>query len=84
MATMCDHMGAATPGFSEVARRFHESADEIGEQARAQSVAGILQATATTVSVCTGCHATYKQRIVDEDEWRRLTGAAAPKPGAQP
>jgi hypothetical protein len=81
MATMCDHMGAATPGFSEVALRFHRTADLIAEAARAHDTNGVLKQTAATVAVCTGCHATYKQEIVDEAEWQRLTGMQAPVPG---
>ncbi len=81
MAGMCEHMGAATPGFSDVALRFHRTADTIAEAARRKDSKAVLEATAATVSVCTGCHATYKQRVVDEAEWQRLTGTGVPAPG---
>ena len=81
MAAMCEHMGAATPGFSDVALRFHQTADLIAEAARAHDAKSVLEKTAATVAVCTGCHAAYKQQIVDDDEWQRLTGTQAPAPG---
>jgi hypothetical protein len=84
MAAMCEHMGAATPGFAETALAFHKTADRIADAARAKSAAEVLAATGATLAVCTGCHATYKQRVVDADEWRRLTGTDAPAPGSHP
>jgi hypothetical protein len=36
----------------------------------------IVNALADTLKACTGCHATWKQRVVDDLTWTRLTNAA--------
>ena len=79
MGQMCEHMGAATPGFTTMALNFHHTADTIGEAARRGDRAGVLTALDRTLQTCVGCHATYRQEVVDEATWKRLTaeGAAA-------
>jgi len=40
---------------------------------------GVLSALGDTLATCTGCHATFKQKIVDETTWASLAGQAAPQ-----
>ncbi len=79
MRQMCDHMGMGAPGFTDQALRFHHDADKIAEAARAQDMPGVLGALNATVAACTGCHATFKQQVVDETTWASLVGQAAPQ-----
>ncbi len=79
MGQMCNHMGAGAPGFTEQALRFHHTADKISEAARKRDMLGVLSALGDTLATCTGCHATFKQKIVDETTWASLAGAAAPQ-----
>lgn len=78
MGQMCNHMGAGAPGFTEQALKFHHTADEVGKSARQHDMPGVLAALGDTLATCTGCHATFKQRIVDETTWASLVGQAAP------
>jgi len=80
MARMCDHMGAAAPGFSELALSFHRTADGIGAAAGRGDRAAVLSALSRTLQTCVGCHAAYRQEVVDEETWRRLA-ASAGRPG---
>jgi hypothetical protein len=77
MGQMCEHMGAAAPGFTERALDFHHTADTIGEAARRGDRPAVLTALDRTLQACVGCHAAFRQEIVDEATWRRLTNAAA-------
>jgi hypothetical protein len=38
----------------------------------------VLKALGATLQTCTGCHATFRQQIVDEATWNRMTGMPAP------
>lgn len=78
MGQMCAHMGAAAPGFTNKALEFHRTADTIATAAKAEDRAGVLKALGATLQTCTGCHATFRQQIVDEATWNRLTGTPAP------
>jgi cytochrome c556 len=78
MGQMCEHMGAATPGFTTMALNFHHTADTIGEAAQRGDRPGVLTALDRTLQTCVGCHATYRQEVVDEATWKRLTAAASP------
>jgi cytochrome c556 len=64
MGRMCEHMGAAAPGFTEQALAFHHTADEIAAAATRQDSAAVLIALAKTLQACTSCHTTYKQQLV--------------------
>jgi cytochrome c556 len=75
MGQMCEHMGAAAPGFTALALNFHHSADTIGAAARRGDRPGVLSALDRTLQTCVGCHATYRQEVVDEETWRKLTAA---------
>jgi hypothetical protein len=78
MGAMCTHMGAGAPGFTTQALAFHETADGIARAAKERGREATLAAVAATVAACTGCHATWKQRVVDEPTWTTLTARPAP------
>jgi len=82
MERMCNHMGMGAPGFTEQALKFHRSADDIAAAARKHDSSGVMKALGATLHLCTGCHATFRQKIVDEATWTRLTATAAPTPHA--
>jgi cytochrome c556 len=69
-------MGAAAPGFTTMALTFHRTADTIRDAARRGDRAGVLSALDRTLQTCVGCHATYRQQVVDEETWKKLTAAA--------
>jgi cytochrome c556 len=77
MGQMCEHMGAAAPGFNDLAVGFHRTADTIGLAAKAGDRAEVLAALDRTLQACVACHASYKQEIVDQATWTRLATAAA-------
>jgi hypothetical protein len=70
---MCTHMGAAAPGFSEQALAFHHTADRIAIAARERDPVRVLGELGATLETCTSCHSTWKQQVVDEASWERLT-----------
>lgn len=78
MQRMCEHMGAGAEGFTELALEFHRRADGIGEAAATKDVARVLRATSGTLQTCVGCHAAYRQEVVDAGTYGRLTGASPP------
>lgn len=78
MGQMCTHMGAGAPGFAEQALTFHHTADRIAEAARKRDRARVLGEVSATLQTCAACHAAWKQEVVDEQEWTRLTATAAP------
>lgn len=75
MAQMCQHMGSGAAGFTELALDFHKRADKIGEAAKAKDKDAVLAATSNTIQACTGCHAAFKQQVVDAATWQKLTGS---------
>ena len=77
MVQMCTHMGSGAPGFTERALEFHRIADGISVAARKSDQPGVLRALDKTLSACAGCHAAFKQNVVDEAAWNRLSSAAA-------
>jgi hypothetical protein len=79
MAAMCHHMGAGAPGFTELALGFHRTADTIGDAARRGDAKGAIRALGETLRTCVGCHAAYRQEVVDDDAWSRITGGPAPQ-----
>lgn len=83
MGQMCNHMGAGAPGFAAQAIEFHQTADRIAAAARARDGARVLSEFAATLHTCTSCHAVWKQQVVDEPTWQRLTSLAAPSHGAR-
>ena len=73
MGRMCSHMGAGAPGFTNTALHFHRTADTIGTAAKQRDAGAALKAVSATLQTCVGCHATYRQEIVDEKKWNELT-----------
>jgi cytochrome c556 len=84
MGQMCEHMGAAAPGFTPMALNFHRTADTIAAAARAGDRSAVLTALDRTLQTCVGCHASYRQEVVDAATWQRLTASAAPGDGEPP
>ena len=82
MGQTCTHMGAGAPGFTEQAIAFHHTTDRITAAAREQDRARVLSELSATLQTCTSCHATWKQRVVDEPTWQRLTASPPPHHGA--
>lgn len=85
MGQMCEHMGAGAPGFTPMALNFHRTADGIAAAARTGDRKAVLDALDATLQTCTGCHAAWRQEVVDEATWQRLAkesggghGAASP------
>jgi len=78
MGAMCTHMGAGAPGFTEQAIAFHKTADGIATAAKKKDRDAVLVALGATLTTCTSCHAAWKQKIVDEATWTRVTAQAPP------
>jgi cytochrome c556 len=76
MGQVCEHMGAAAPGFTALALAFHRTADAISEAARRGDRPGVLSSLDRTLQACVVCHATYRQEVVDAETWQKLTAAA--------
>jgi hypothetical protein len=76
MQQMCRHMGAGAEGFTEAALDFHHRADAIGQAAKASDGPAVLAATSHALQACTGCHAAYRQDVVDASRWQALVGHA--------
>ncbi len=81
MGQMCTHMGAGAPGFTERALDFHHTADGIADAARSRDADAVLRALTKTLATCTDCHASFKQRVVDEAAFADAVQAARP-PGS--
>jgi hypothetical protein len=73
MGQMCERMGAGAPGFNELALNFHHTADTIVPAAKARDSAATLKALSATLQTCVACHAVYRQQIVDEATWNKIT-----------
>lgn len=78
MGQMCNHMGAGAPGFTEQAIAFHRTADRISAAARDKDRARVLSELGATLQVCTGCHAVWKQQVVDDPTWQALGRSGPP------
>lgn len=81
MQQMCQHMGAGAEGFTAMALDFHKRADAIGVAAKAKDSQAVLVATSNTLQACTGCHAVYRQDVMDSKLWSERTGSTH-DPGA--
>lgn len=75
MQMQCEHMGQGAEGFTAAALDFHARADGIVAAAEAQDATKILAATTNTLAACTGCHAKYRQDVVDAATWEARTGS---------
>ena len=78
MAVMCEHMGQATPGFTEFALKMHSAADKIAEAALKKNSNDVILAMHRTLQSCTACHSAFKQQVVTEVEWKKLTQSLPP------
>jgi cytochrome c556 len=78
---MCTHMGAAAEGFTEQALAFHRTADRIATAARERNRVQVLEELGATLETCTSCHSTWKQQVVDEATWQKLTSTSPPTHG---
>lgn len=78
MGQMCSHMGSGAPGFTEQALDFHRNADRIATAARDRDRSRVLTELGATLQRCTSCHQTWKQQIVDDATWERITATSAP------
>jgi hypothetical protein len=83
MKKMCNHMGAGAEGFTERALEFHETADGIITSAKQEDMAGVMSSLDETLQTCTSCHATYKQKVVPPEVWRKKTGMSTTSGGMQ-
>ncbi|MGO9329197.1 MAG: hypothetical protein ACLQJ0_13900 [Steroidobacteraceae bacterium] len=70
---ICTRFGAASPAFADQALSFHHTADGIAVAARERSHQHVLDELSTTLQACKACHAAWKQQVVDERTWNRLT-----------
>jgi cytochrome c556 len=70
---MCRHLGTASPAFTQQALAFHHTADGVAAAARAQSRQRVLAELSTTLQACRACHAKWKQEVVDESTWSRMS-----------
>ena len=76
MEQMCQHMGSGAPGFAEQALAFHRSADDIAAAAHRRDSGAVMRTLGATLHLCTGCHATFRQKVVDDATWANLTAPA--------
>lgn len=74
MKRMCTHMGAGAKGFAQLGLEFHRRADGIAKAAQKRDLKEVLKAVSYTLQSCNGCHAAYKQEVVDAKTWQRRTG----------
>jgi len=81
MGQMCSHMGAGAPGFTDVALTFHHTADTITAAAKQRDRVAVTRALGATLQTCTGCHATFRQRVVDQPTFDGLTATTTRGPG---
>jgi hypothetical protein len=72
----CSHMGTGAPGFTEQAITFHKSADAIADAARSKDRDAVVRGLAATLATCVGCHAKWKQQIVDDGTWARVSAGS--------
>lgn len=79
MAQTCNHMGAGAPGFTPTALEFHRVADGIGQAARQGDGTAVLTQLGATLQTCTSCHETWKQQVVDAQQWEARTASAPPQ-----
>jgi len=73
LSTTSTHELRGAAGFTERALAFHRTADTVAAAARNHDRTAVIEALGATLSTCTGCHATFKQLVVDETTWNHLT-----------
>jgi hypothetical protein len=69
----CRDRSGAADAISAMALEFRCRGDTIGEAARARDRVAALRATSETLKACNGCHAVFRQDVVDASTWRLRT-----------
>jgi hypothetical protein len=68
MKQMCNNMGKATPGFTEMGLALHSAADTLVHAAEKKNYNQFVKNLSTTLHTCTSCHSAFKQQIVSQEE----------------
>ena len=68
MNKLCNNMGKATPGFTEMGRALHQSADKLVHFAKQKNYGEFVKGLGATMRTCTSCHASFKQKVVTQEE----------------
>jgi HAMP domain-containing protein len=59
-------------------KRWPSRADSIATAARKHDRPAVMTALGTTLQTCTACHEAFRERVVDQATWSRLTSMPAP------
>ena len=71
MKKMCNNMGKATPGFTEMGLALHSAADGLVHAAKKKNYDKFVKNLGATLHTCTSCHSSFKQEIVTQEELHR-------------
>ena len=71
MNRMCNNMGKATPGFTEMGLALHQSADKLVHYAKQRKYDEFVKGLGATMRTCTSCHASFKQKVVTQEEMHK-------------
>ncbi|RLA62819.1 MAG: hypothetical protein DRQ89_08410 [Epsilonproteobacteria bacterium] len=71
MKMMCNNMGKATPGFTEMGLVLHSTADKLVHAAKKKDYDLFVKKLGATLRTCTSCHSTFKQEIVSQEEFHK-------------
>ena len=67
MKTMCNKMGKATPGFTDMGLALHSTADKLVHAAKKKDYNLFVKELGATLQTCTSCHSSFKQEIVTQE-----------------
>lgn len=68
MKLMCENMGKATPGFTQMGLVLHSTADKLVHAAKKKDYGLFVKKLGATLRTCTSCHSAFKQKIVSQEE----------------
>ncbi len=68
----CNAMGSAAPGFSAMGLKLHSQADLMIVSIKNRNLIPALKQLGSTLQTCTSCHASYRHKIVTEEQFRNL------------
>jgi hypothetical protein len=71
MKMMCNNMGKATPGFTEMGLVLHSTADELVHAAKKKDYELFVSKLESTLLTCTSCHSAFKQEIVSQEMFHK-------------
>ena len=71
MKMMCNNMGKATPGFTQMGLALHSTADRLVSAAKKRNYSLFVKNLAATLHTCTTCHSTFKQEIVSQESFHK-------------